>query len=162
MTTHQVGCMEPSVWQTGMFCYIPVAAKTICFGVPPYFSPAYHWLSIYALPYWNGNTHLGKLTAQRQSKSASVHPGKLLFWIQSAIWAFANCFWHVCLMLRLHCEHKVLFGHLSSWFWCVSDIKGHLWALMSFHFVNWFWSVSAIKDHLCWVSVWDSVSGILL
>lgn len=167
MTTHQDSCREPSVWQTDTFCYIPAAAKTICFGVPPYFSPAHHWLSTYAFLF-GMETHIWACwQLQEQSKSTSVNLGTLLFWAQSAIWAF-------CQLFLTHVSN------VEAWLWAQSAI----WALfqlvlmcvwywgpfvsaeyemwVTFHFVNWFWRVSAIKDHLHWVSVWDSMSRILL
>lgn len=163
----QDSCREPSVWQTDTFCYIPAAAKTICFGVSSLFLPCSSLAVNLCLPFWNGNTSGHADSSRELSKSTSVNLGTLLFWAQSAIWSIANCFWHMCLMLRLDCEHKVLFWALfpvSSW--CVSDIEDHfvsaeyeMW--VTFHFVSWFW-VSAIKDHLHWVSVWDSMSRILL
>ena len=120
------GALCAANWHTSLH---PCSSKTICFGVPPYFSPAHHWLSTNALPFWNGNTHLGMLTALRQSKSTVCPQTHFSFEHKVLSGHFANCFWHVCLRLRLDCEHKVLFGHLSSWFWCVSDIEDHLWAL---------------------------------
>ena len=41
------------------------AAKTICFGDPPCFSPARHWLPTYTFPWWNRNMHLEELTSSK-------------------------------------------------------------------------------------------------
>ena len=72
------------VWGTFL-----LAAKTICFGDPPCFSPAQHWLPIYAFLLWNGNLHLGQADElQNQVNPPMCTRATCPFVSTSAVWAF--------------------------------------------------------------------------
>ena len=67
-----------------------VAAETVCFGDPPCFISARHWLLTYAFPRWNETCVWTNWSAPRCSKSVSplVCSWANFFWAQSAVWVF--------------------------------------------------------------------------
>lgn len=82
------------------------------FENPLCFSPSWHWLPTCAFHWRNGNLHLGgadKLHEWVSPLRTGVHTATFPCVSVSAMWAFLPVGSDVCLVLRIICEHGLLF-----------------------------------------------------
>ena len=94
------------------------------------FLPFSSLAAIYALPWWNGNLHLGQADKLQNWVSPPVRTRATLPSVSTrAIWAFLPVGSDVYLMLRTVWGMRCCLGTFGIWSWCVSDVKDLLGAL---------------------------------
>ena len=116
------GSLSPGGGSGGTFL---AAAKTICLGDPPCFSPAGHWLPTYAYSSVEQKYASGRADELQDQVSPPVFPGPTSLLSTKCYLGILPVGSDVCLTLRTVCEHWVSFGHSVSWFRRVPYIEGH-------------------------------------
>ena len=125
--------------QVGDLGDVPTSYWNYLFWGSSLFLPCSALAANLSFSWWNGNLHLGWAADLQDWLSPQVCTRAAFPFVNAgAIWAFLPVGSDLYLMLRIICEHWLLFGHFCQWFWCLSAIEDRLWAWSAFgHSCQW-------------------------